>query len=185
MTDARTRVCGDPGAPDALTDYCSDCGTRTETQVVAKRPLSVCPSCQRIFFRNPKVVVTALIESDRRVLLVRRDIEPGRGLWGLPGGYVDWDEHPERAMMRECEEETGARVEAGALLSVQHVVMENEGIVILSYSASLLNGDGISARDEVQEIGWFEPDRLPPLAFKSHRNVLQAWASEVRTRGAA
>lgn len=168
-----------------MTDYCSDCGTKTEIQVVAKRPLRVCPSCQRIFFRNPKVVVTALIESAGRVLLVRRDIEPGRGLWGLPGGYVDWDEHPEQAMTRECEEETGAHVEADGLISVQHVILDNEGIVILSYRASLLNGDDVSARDEVQEIGWFEPESLPPLAFKSHRNVLQAWANEVRARGAA
>ena len=168
-----------------MTDYCADCGTKTEIQVVAKRPLSVCPNCQRIFFRNPKVVVTALIEADGLVLLVRRDIEPGRGLWGLPGGYVDWDEHPEQAMKRECEEETGARVEADGLISVQHVIMENEGIVILSYRASLRGADGISAREEVQEVGWFGPNALPPLAFKSHRNVLQAWANEVRARGAA
>lgn len=171
-------------APDPLIDYCSDCGTKTEVQVVAKRQRIVCPGCERIFFRNPKVVVTALIEAEGRVLLVRRDIEPGRGLWGLPGGYVDWDEHPEQAMIRECEEETGARVQPDGLLSVQHVILDSEGIVILSYRAQLLGGD-ISARDEVQEVGWFGPKTLPPLAFKTHRNVLQRWASEVGARGAA
>jgi ADP-ribose pyrophosphatase YjhB (NUDIX family) len=164
-----------------LIEYCSDCGTRTRTQVIAKREVSVCPSCDRIFFRNPKVVVVALIEDKGRVLLVLRDIEPGRGLWGLPGGYVDWDEHPEDAMVRECAEETGAQVAPEGLLGVQHVVNEQDGIVILAYRARLLGGE-VSARDEVQQVGWFGPEALPPLAFASHRRVLHEWAREVRSR---
>jgi len=145
--------------------YCSSCGSKTERRVVARQSLSVCPSCERIFFRNPKVVVTALIEDQGRVLLVLRDIEPGRGLWGLPGGYVDWDEHPEAALARECLEETGA-------------------VVILAYRARLTGGE-LEARDEVQEIGWFTPDALPPLAFTSHRRILQGWSKQVLARGAA
>ncbi len=128
-------------------------------------------------------MVTALIEEEGRVLLVKRDIEPGRGLWGLPGGYVDWDEHPEKAMVRECEEECGIRVEAQRLLSIQHVMLGNEGIVILSYRAKRTHGEP-RPQDEVQQIGWFDPSSLPPLAFATHRNVLQAWAKELLTRGA-
>ena len=156
--------------------YCSDCGRPTETQLIAKRSLSVCPGCERIYFRNPKVVVTALIEKEGRVLLVLRDIEPGRGFWGLPGGYVDWDEHPEQAMVRECLEETGAEVAPIGLLSVGHTVMGDQGIVILHYRARIIGG-ALGAHDEVQELGWFSPDALPPLAFASHRAVLREWAS--------
>jgi 8-oxo-dGTP diphosphatase len=144
----------------------------------------VCPSCETIFFRNPKLVVTALIEEGGRVLLVKRDIEPGRGLWGLPGGYVDWDEHPERAISRECEEECGVQVEAQQLLSVQHVMLGDEGIVILAYRARRTAGEP-RPREEVQQIGWFDPSSLPPLAFSTHRNVLQAWAKELQARGVA
>jgi 8-oxo-dGTP diphosphatase len=164
--------------------YCSSCGSKTETRLVSRQSLSVCPSCERIFFRNPKVVVTALVEEEGRVLLVLRDIEPGRGLWGLPGGYVDWDEHPEVALARECLEETGAVVEPQDLVAVQHVVMGDEGIVILAYRARLTGGE-LAARDEVQQIGWFPPDALPPLAFATHRRVLQSWSKHVLARGAA
>jgi len=164
--------------------YCAGCGAKTETRVIGRQRLSVCDACDRIFFRNPKVVVTALIEEHGHVLLVRRDIEPGRGLWGLPGGFVDWDEHPEQAMVRECSEEVGVRVEPLELLSVQHVVMDDEGIVILPYRARLVSGEPVAA-DEVQQVGWFAPDALPPLAFASHRKVLQRWTQEVRARGAA
>lgn len=165
--------------------FCSDCGSRTETRRVKRRALDVCPHCGRIFFRDPKLVVTALVERDRRVLLVRRDIDPGRGLWGMPGGYVDWDEHPEEAMVRECREETGVEVAPDALLSVQHVTLdEGQGAVILSYRARLIGGEAV-AGDETQEVGWFPPQGLPGLAFQSHRTVLQAWAQEVQARGAA
>ena len=164
--------------------YCTDCGSKTVTERVGTNELSVCPGCRRIFFRNPKLVVTGLIEENGRVLLVLRDIEPGRGLWGLPGGYVDWDEHPEAAMARECVEETGALVRAGELISVEHILMGDEGIVMLAYRAKLLGGE-IRARDEVQQVGWFPPEALPQLAFSSHRAVLERWSRERLARGAA
>ena len=164
--------------------YCSNCAASTETRLIGKQRLSVCPGCERIFFRNPKVVVTALIEENGKVLLVLRDIEPGRGLWGLPGGFVDWDEHPEQAIVRECMEEVGVTIQPNELLTVQHVVMDDEGIVILPYRARLVSGVA-GAGDEVQEVGWFSPQNLPPLAFATHRKVLQGWSREVLARGVA
>jgi 8-oxo-dGTP diphosphatase len=164
--------------------FCSSCGSKTHTRLVGKQLLSACPKCDQIFFRNPKVVVAALIEEEGRVLLVLRDIEPGRGLWGLPGGYVDWDEHPHDAVVRECLEETGAVVEPFTQLPVQHVITDGEGIVILPYRARLVGGT-LAALDEVQQIGWFAPAALPPLAFTSHRKILQHWTREVLARGAA
>lgn len=164
--------------------YCSTCGSRTQTRLIGRQELSVCASCDRIFFRNPKVVAAAVIEDAGRVLLVRRDIEPGRGLWGLPGGFVDWDEHPEQAMVRECREEVGVDVEAVELLTVVHIRQEEEGIVGLFYRARLVAGEPVAA-DEVQQVGWFGPERLPPLAFTTHHSILQRWSQEVLARGAA
>ncbi len=164
--------------------YCSSCGSKTEPRLVAKQRLRACPKCDRIFFRNPKVVVIGLIEDAGRVLLGRRDIEPGRGLWGLPGGYVDWDEHPEAALVRECAEEMQVEVEPLELLAVQHIVLDDQGIVFLPYRARLIGGEP-AAGDEVQEVGWFGPDGLPPLAFTSHRQVLQRWVQDVMARGVA
>ncbi len=164
--------------------YCSNCGSKTEPRLVANQHLRACPNCDRIFFRNPKVVVIALIEDGGRVLLGRRDIEPGRGLWGLPGGYVDWNEHPEAALVRECREEMRVEVEPLELLPVQHITVDDEGIVFLPYRAHLIGGEP-AAGDEVQEVGWFKPNALPPIAFPSHRLVLQRWVKDVAARGVA
>src|ERR1700737_1678505 len=164
--------------------YCSSCGSKTETRLVAKQQLSVCPNCDRIFFRNPKVGVPALSEDGGRVLPILRDIEPGRGLWGMPGGYVDWDEHPEEALIRECMEEVQVRIEPLELLEVQHILIDDEGSVLLPYHARLLGGNP-PAGDGGEQVGWFRPEALPPLAFASHRTVLQHWTLEVLARGAA
>ena len=118
------------------------------------------------------------------MLLGRRDIEPGRGLWGLPGGYVDWDEHPEAALVRECREEMQVEVEPLELLPLQHIIVDDEGIVFLPYRARLVAGQP-AAGDEVQEVGWFKPTSLPPLAFPSHRQVLQRWVQDLATRSVA
>jgi 8-oxo-dGTP diphosphatase len=164
--------------------YCFSCGSKTEPRLVAKQVQRACPRCDRIFFRNPKVVVIALIEDGGRVLLGRRDIEPGRGLRGLPGGFVDWNEHPEAAVTRECAEEMLVEVEPLELLPVQNIVLDEVGIVFLPYRARLIGGEP-GAGDEVQEIGWFTPNGLPPVAFPSHRQVLQRWAQDVAMRGVA
>ena len=137
--------------------YCSSCGSKTATRLVARQSLSVCPGCDRIFFRNPKVVVTSLIEDQGRVLLVLRDIEPGRGLWGLPGGFVDWDEHPEVAMVRECREEMLITAEPIELLAVQHVIHDDEGI------DQVVTGGGFSQGAPSGSVGHHRDVGVPQL----------------------
>ena len=84
----------------------------------AQRPR--CPECGRVIYYDPKLAATVVVERDDRVLMVRRAIQPGIGLWSLPGGYVDRGEVVEVAAAREVLEETGLHVDhhwpAGPLL---------------------------------------------------------------------
>src|SRR5215218_332231 len=89
--------------------YCINCGVPLELRVVEGRELEACPRCDFVLWRDPKVVTLVVVEdSDGAIVLGRRGIEPAYGAWCLPGGFVNDDEHPADAAVRECEEEIGA-----------------------------------------------------------------------------
>src|SRR4029077_14836099 len=101
-------------------------------------------------------------------------IEPGYGLWCLPGGFVNQDEHPAEAAIRECMEEIGAAVELTSLIGVYHVPKQDApSMVGIAYRARLADGAQLRAGPEMLEVRVFPLDSLPPLAFPSHRQVLE------------
>ncbi|MGH7041913.1 MAG: NUDIX domain-containing protein, partial [Acetobacteraceae bacterium] len=78
----------------------------------------VCPECGHIAYENPKVVVGSVVASDGLLLLCRRAIEPRRGFWTLPAGYLELGETIEEGAMREAWEEARARIVIDGILSV-------------------------------------------------------------------
>ena len=154
--------------------YCPQCGTALETKRVGDRDRPVCPGCGFIFYINPIVAVGALIERDSRVALVHRGVEPGRGLWGLPAGYVEADESAEEAAVRETLEEAHLHVELDGLLDAFSYGIGHDRGVLLVYVAHVLSGE-IAAGDDAVDAAWFGPDELPEIAFRTHREVLRQW----------
>ena len=148
------------------------------------RERPVCPECGFIFYINPLVAVGALVEHEGKVALVRRGVEPGRGYWGLPAGYVEADESAEEAAVRETAEEAHLTVEIDGLLDAFSYGMGQDRGVLLVYAAHLLSGEiaggeiaggEIAAGDDAVDAGWFGPDELPEIAFHTHRSVLRQW----------
>jgi ADP-ribose pyrophosphatase YjhB (NUDIX family) len=153
--------------------YCIRCGSVLETRVIEGRELEACPNDDFVLWRDPKVASAVVVEVDGGVVLGRRAIEPGYGLWCLPGGFVNDDEHPADAAMRECMEEIGAAVELTSLIGVYHVPKRDaHSIVGIAYRARLADGAQLDAGSEMLEVGVFPLDSLPALAFPSHRHVL-------------
>ncbi|GEO82704.1 NUDIX hydrolase [Pararhodospirillum oryzae] len=101
------------------------------------RERMVCGSCGFIHYENPKIVVGAVCTWEDKVLLVRRGIEPRRGFWTVPAGYMELDETTREGAAREVMEEACARVEVGDLLGVYNLV--HIGQVHLMYRARLLD----------------------------------------------
>ena len=154
--------------------FCPQCGTGLEPKFVAERVRPVCPGCGFIFYLNPIVAAGTLIEDDGRVALVRRGVEPGRNLWGLPAGYVEADESAEEAAVRETWEETHLRVEIEGLLDAYSYGRDQNPGVLLIYAAQMVSGE-LEAGDDALDAGWFGPDELPEIAFRTHRDVLHKW----------
>ena len=152
--------------------FCPRCGARLETKEVngAQRPR--CPKCGRVIYYDPKLAATVVVERDGRALMVKRAIQPGMGLWSLPGGYVDRGEVVEKAAAREALEETGLQVEITGLLGI--FSEEGHPVVLAAFSAREVGGEARPG-PEVSELGFFSMDDLPPLAFPRDPIILEAW----------
>jgi len=154
--------------------YCPQCGTALEMKEDGGRVRPVCPACGFVFYLNAIVAAATLVEKGEHVALVRRGVEPGRGLWGLPGGYVEADESAEEAAVRETWEEAHLRVELDGLLDAfSYRSAQNRGVLLI-YAAHVVDGE-LLAGDDAVDAGWFGADELPEVAFRTHREVLRQW----------
>ena len=131
----------------------------------------VCTGCGRTHFRDPKVGVGVVVHDDAgRLLLVRRGVGPGRGLWALPAGFVDADEDPRRAAAREAYEETGLRVEVGAVVDVYPTPGPGGASFFLAFEGRVVGGT-LAAADDALDAAFFGAHELPELAFESTRDA--------------
>ena len=153
-------------------NYCLRCGTELIQQLRFGSERPVCPNCDWVYFPDPKVAAAALIVNNNQVLLVRRSNVPQQGLWTLPAGFVDAGEDPARAVERECLEETGLSVQVIGLVDVIFGLEHAHGAhILIVYRASVLSGT-LKPQDDVDQVGFFEKDQLPALAFQATKKIL-------------
>jgi ADP-ribose pyrophosphatase YjhB (NUDIX family) len=132
----------------------------------------VCGRCGHIHYSNPKIVVGSVVVHDGLILLCRRAIEPRKGLWTLPAGYLEEHESPEGGARREAREEACAEILIDALLAVYTVAHISQ--VQLMYRASLA-GPEFAAGSESLEVKLFAWNEIPwdELAFPSVKWALR------------
>lgn len=132
----------------------------------------VCDRCGFVAYRNPKVVTGSVVRQGGKVLLCRRAIEPRRGFWTLPAGYMELGETVEDAARREAREEAGAELAIERVLAVYTIPRIAQ--VQVMFLATLASG-GIEAGPESLAVDWFGWDDIPwtELAFPSVRWALQ------------
>ena len=154
-------------------NYCPRCGSFLVKKERAGKVRPVCPSCDWIFFPDPKVAAAVLIQKDSQVLLVRRANSPKRGLWTLPVGFVDAGEPPIQAAERECKEETGLTIRANQLLDVFHGQEHPRGAhILIVYLGEIIAGE-LVAGDDVDRVRFFSKENLPRLAFSTTQIILE------------
>lgn len=147
--------------------YCPRCATPMQTRPLMDKPRRVCPACRYVYFTDPKVGVGVAVVEDDRLLLVQRRMNPERGKWSLPAGFVDQGEDPRATAEREALEETGLVVEVGAVIDVFFNPPGQGGANIFILYAARLLGGRLQAGDDAAAAGFFALDELPELAFAS------------------
>ncbi len=158
--------------------YCPRCAHELHTTQLFGRERAHCAACGFIQFQNPKVAVAVLLTDGTRVALVQRAVIPQIGYWSLPAGFMDFDEQPAGAALRELYEETGMRGDITGLLGI--FPMPQGGGIVITFAADLVGDGNIIAGDDVSDARWFTAGTLPPnLAFESTRTVLAEWVSRL------
>ena len=158
-----------------VANFCPNCGASLMHKSVNGRLRPVCPDCDHIVYFDPKVAVVAMITDRDHVLLVQRGIDPGAGKWALPAGFVDWDEAPAEAAIRETLEETGLQVQIERLLDVFPRRDHGLADIVIAYAVTITGGE-LCAGDDAAAAGWFTRDDLPELVFYPSITLVDRWS---------
>ncbi len=141
------------------------------------RERMICAECGHIDYQNPKVVVGTVVASEGKVLMCRRAIEPRRGFWTLPAGYLELGETLEEGAAREAMEEATARISIDGILGVFSVARIGQVQVIFRGRFADPVAPVFAAGPESLEVALFAWDRLPwdDIAFPTVHWALHAW----------
>jgi ADP-ribose pyrophosphatase YjhB (NUDIX family) len=160
---------------DLVYRFCPSCGGPLDNRRVKstepERP--VCTACGFVIYLDPKVAVGTIIRTaDEQLVLVRRAIEPGYGLWVFPGGYVDRGETVTGAAIREAREESGLDVHIDGLVNIYSY--GGRAPIIIVYAATVVGGE-LCGDDECLEARLFSANSIPwdSLAFRSTTDALR------------
>jgi ADP-ribose pyrophosphatase YjhB (NUDIX family) len=137
----------------------------------------VCPQCGTIHYENPRVVVGCVAEFETRLLLCRRAIEPRRGYWTLPAGFLENGETLEAGAARECREEALATVEIGGLLMLASVTHAHQ---VHAFFRARLPVPEFAAGPESLDVRLVDAAAIPwdELAFPSSRCAIEAYLAD-------
>jgi 8-oxo-dGTP diphosphatase len=154
--------------------YCPFCGTQLAPQEKGGKQRPACPNCDFVQFSNPLPGVVVVIEKEGAVLLGKRKGGFGAGKWGLPQGYIEFDEDFLSAAFREVKEETGLDVEIRAILNVVSNLLSPRlhtlAIVLL---AGVVAGE-LCACDDLETLEWVPlAGPLPEMAFEADEHIIE------------
>lgn len=178
---ASTALLGTGTIPEFVMKFCPSCGHPVERRVPAgdNLPRAVCSVCGAVHYENPRVVVGCVPEWRGQILLCRRAIEPRRGYWTAPAGFLEIGETLQRAAARESREEALAEVEIGSLLSVSNVLHAAQ--VHVMFRAHLLDGR-FGLGTESLEVALYAESEIPwdQIAFPSIDFALRCYLEDRR-----
>jgi ADP-ribose pyrophosphatase YjhB (NUDIX family) len=163
-------------------NFCSACGQ----PVVAKipdgdhLPRHVCTACSTIHYQNPRIIAGCVPEWQGKILLCKRAIEPRRGFWTIPAGFMENGESLQAAAARESMEEALADVQVGSLVAIVNVLRAHQ--VHIMFRARLLNTD-FGVGPESLEVGLYDEADIPwsDIAFLSVEFALKRYLEDRRS----
>ena len=154
--------------------FCPVCGSPLRTLRLKQNEPDrlVCSKCEFILYLDPKLAVSSIVEMNGGIVLVKRDIEPRKGSWVTPGGYVDRGEEVKDAAISETSADCGLLTRVKDLLGVYSYT--GRLVVVITFISEYISGDLI-AGDEVQDVKLCSASEIPwdDMAFQSTQASLE------------
>lgn len=135
---------------------------------------TICLQCGWIHYANPLPSAVAFVVNDENeILLVKRGIEPGKGKWALPSGFIEADELPEETVLRELREETGIKGMVRDLIGVYTERTSLYGNVLLIAYRIGYTGGTVRPGTDATNARFFPIQKLPKIPFSGHRSIIR------------
>lgn len=158
--------------------FCGHCGSALERREIDERQRGACPACGWVDYQQLKVGVGALVASEDRLLLIRRATEPFAGCWSLPAGYVDVDEPPIAAVIREVREEVGLDVTVRGLAGVYYFDDDPRGNgILIAFDCSQVSGSLVETHEALAPTFLTREEVPQDLAGAGHDQAIRAWVA--------
>ncbi len=161
--------------------FCAACGSPTEQKIPSydDHIRSVCKNCAQIHYDNPKMVVGSVPEFKEQILLCKRNIEPRKGKWTLPAGYLENKESVQDGAKRETYEETMAHVQIVEPYRLFNIIFVDQ--IYLMFRANLLS-DKFSPTNESSDVRLFDEKDIPwkNIAFDVIKQTLEHYFQDRR-----
>lgn len=153
---------------------CHFCGALLTRKHIEGAMRLFCANCGVPIYENPiPASALVLIDDKDKLLLVKRSVDPKKGCWCLPGGFMELGESPEEAALRELKEETGLLGKIEILLGVTTTNSpQYHTVLMVGYLIKEFSGD-LKAGDDASDAAYFNYGQLPEIAFQSHMNFIR------------
>lgn len=156
-------------------NYCPLCGTPLGSGFIENKERRYCTNCDFVDYKNPLPVAVAFATTGKKYLLIKRGIEPRKGVWGSASGFIESGETPEEACLRELKEETG--VTGNIVRLVRAVRIEDKQIygdmLALVYLVRVDEGEEPVAGGDVDDARFFTTDELPEHFTRIFKDVIE------------
>ena len=134
--------------------FCPICGKPLQKSIIDDHPRGTCPDCSYVNWGEFSLGVGGVLWHNNKVLLVQRENNPGKGMWTIPGGYVDHEESIGEAIIREIQEETGIKAKPLSIIALRDRPAEKHNTYII-FLMQFLGGNLQAQPEEVTDLGFF------------------------------
>lgn len=164
--------------------FCPRCGRKLTLKKVEYKKRPVCPACFFVVYRNPVPTSSALFIEKGNILLTKRAIDPQKGFWDLPGGFIEEGESPERALRREMKEELGVEIAIGKLFDIVmdwYLFQEVKFSTLNLYYFAVLRSKKLIPGDDISEAKWFSLENPPKNLSSSNNRIILSRLKKLST----